>query len=113
MHPAHITATGLDGPNDSEELVDGLAERLLCLLVTIGMEVLDSKPLVPLVDVADHLLMSQLRLELHSFVAMHAVDLAARFDQSGHRTADLFDLDGLGRCCSLCHTDLSADCGPH
>ena len=80
------------------------AEWPFGLFVAICVEVLDAKPLVLLIDVADDLLMSHLCLELHTLIAVHAVHLTARFHEPSDSSTHLLDLDGLGRGCSLCHT---------
>ena len=105
-----IVDTGLNGPSGAEApLIERRTERFAGLGVAVGMEVLDTKPFPLLVYVANHLLMAHLRLELHSFVAVHAIDLTTRLDKTSHRSRDLFDLGGgLRSRRSFCHAVLSA-----
>ncbi|MDW3178400.1 MAG: hypothetical protein R8J94_13495 [Acidimicrobiia bacterium] len=101
---AHITATDLDRLGDAEKSVDGLAEWLLGLFVAISVVVLNAEPFVLFVDVADHLLVTHLRLELDPLITVHAIDLAAWLDESRDCTTHLLDLDGFAGCRSSCHT---------
>ena len=53
---------------------------------------IDANPLGLLVDVADHFLVTHLRLKLHTLAAVHTFNLATGVHQAGDGSADLLDL---------------------